>query len=439
MNIKWKKPHHLGTRLLQLAVVGGFTGLLYAGSPKTVTAYQETAAPVDSQTEAPDTERHTDDASNKKNDIFYPASDLADAFSNITELPPYFLTPEQKTAITSSYGRILSEHSLTFEELESELADMSGSYEGDWAIYIKDLKTEQVISLNNRSLEAASLIKLYVMGAVMEAIRKGDLTESSAIDTLLEDMITVSDNESTNELVRYLSDNHDHKEGLAVVNDFIQRHGFAQTVQVNGLADTSLHYSTGVNLTSVEDCGKLLEMIYQGQLVSHLASRKMENLLLSQKVEYKIPDALPSDVTIANKTGEVTGVENDVSIIYSDGGDFILCIMSSDGGYQDTTVKNIHQIANTVYDYFNPSRVEDKYEISGQDEEIYTIPKFRGGELYTTVSPENDASKVKVSKSELYTGIPPEINSPDIRVTEKEDDDKKGNNTDEIMGKAIQK
>lgn len=241
----------------------------------------------------------------------------------------------------------------TWEEFEATLTNMLDSFAGDWGLYLKNLKTGDVISINEHPMESASLIKLYIMGTVYQHIADGTLEKTETIDRLLNDMITVSDNESSNELVRSLSPTKDHSEGMKMVNEFIQKNGFKNTKQVNGLADPSLWVENAVNQTSPADCGKLLEKIYKGKLVSHLASRSMEDLLLNQKITYKIPAGLPESVTSANKTGEVSNSENDAAIVYSNACDYILCIMSTDLAATNSAVNHINSLSSLIYDYFN--------------------------------------------------------------------------------------
>ena len=173
-------------------------------------------------------------------------------------------------------------------------------------------------------------------------------------------MITVSDNESSNVLVRsFCDESGDFQTGLAKVNDFIQRMGFTNTAQVNGIADPSLWVSDGrINETSAADCGKLLEMIYDRELVSHYASYRFENLLNNQEVNYKIPSGLPEGTHISHKTGEVDNTENDAAIIYTPYGDYIFCILSTDLSDIGSAVDHIHEITAMVYDWFTSPIVE---------------------------------------------------------------------------------
>lgn len=254
--------------------------------------------------------------------------------------------------VTLSSGKIITRPSWT--ALEKEITDRLASFQGDWSVYIKDLSTQKVMEINEHSMESASLIKLYIAGTIYEQLDWGNLEETETIMNALNLMITVSDNESSNVLVRQLYDESgSFQDGLDVVNDFIRRHGFTNTQQVNGIADPSLWVSDGsVNMTSPADCGRLLEDIYNRELVSHFNSYRFEVLLNKQEVNYKIPDGLPYGVHISHKTGEVDDTENDAAIIYAPYGDYIFCIMSTDLTDTGSAVDHIHDISALVYDYF---------------------------------------------------------------------------------------
>ncbi len=47
--------------------------------------------------------------------------------------------------------------------LEKRLADLLGTYEGTWSVYVKDLTSGQEFEQNSQSLYSASLIKVFVM------------------------------------------------------------------------------------------------------------------------------------------------------------------------------------------------------------------------------------------------------------------------------------
>lgn len=242
----------------------------------------------------------------------------------------------------------------SWEALEQKLQSSMNGYDGDWSLYIKDLANDRSISLNSHQMQAASLIKLYIMGAVYQQAEIGDLPlYENQISEELDQMITISDNESANELVRALEPESEFTDCLDKVNNYIAAAGFLDTEQINGIGDVSLWSGEGVNTTSVNDCGEFLESVYRKTLVSEEASNDMLELLLQQEVDYKIPESLPSDVKVANKTGETDDCENDCAIVYSDGGDYIICVMSEGWTSDEEAVTRIQDISRMVYQYFN--------------------------------------------------------------------------------------
>lgn len=301
-------------------------------SPETLSTFQ-----TEAETEIPE------ESKSSNNTASFLMADNSDTFSQIL----------QEATLTPSYTFDSLNQDFSWKELKTELTRRINSYSSKWSVYLKDLTTGNVISINERAQESASLIKLYVMGAVMQEIQNGNLEMNDTTKHLLDEMITVSDNSATNELVCYLNKDHDHKKGMKKVNAFIKAQGFEYTHEYNGLEDTSLWYDTDTkNTTSAKDCGRLLERIYRGEFVSHLASRQMEELLLNQQVTYKIPSTIPSESRVANKTGETSDCENDAAIVYTPKGDYILCIMSCEVSSKNSAVDSLQEMSSLIYSYF---------------------------------------------------------------------------------------
>lgn len=240
------------------------------------------------------------------------------------------------------------------EDLKGQLEGMIAGYEGDWAVYVSDLGSKEYLEINSHAVKAASLIKLYIMGAVLEQMEAGNVVDDGNISPLMANMITVSDNESSNELVRRLSpDGTNHEEGMKVVNAFCQAYGYADTSQGRDLRDFRDVPASGENYTSVKDCGLFMERVYRGECVSKEASARMLELLKQQTRTWKIPAGVPSTVVTANKTGELSDTENDAAIVYAPGGDYVLCVTSTGVPNTGTAQANIVAISQTVYQYRN--------------------------------------------------------------------------------------
>lgn len=237
---------------------------------------------------------------------------------------------------------------FTLTKLETQLRSAIKGYYGTWSIYVKNLDTNESICINNQKIYAASLIKLYAMGAAYDRIKQGSLKESSVSSTI-NSMITVSSNDAFNSIVRSV--------GTSYVNTWCKANGYTDTNQGHGLSPSSNNYGltngSGSNVTTVKDCGNFLESVYRGTCVSKSASKKMLNYLKAQQRRSKIPAGIPSGVTIANKTGETDNTTHDAAIVYSKGADYIICVMASTPGAGWSSAANVTKLSRIVYNYFN--------------------------------------------------------------------------------------
>ena len=160
---------------------------------------------------------------------------------------------------------------MTAAPLESTGASVS--------VYAENLSDGARASINSSQMPAASLIKLYIAGCVYEQMDfvKEQEVYAGETEELLRLMITVSDNDAANELVRKLGFG-DASAGMEVVNEFCRLHGFADThmgrllLAPNDMDD---------NYTSVNDCGKFLREMNGNVLVG---SEKLLDLMRHRNV-----------------------------------------------------------------------------------------------------------------------------------------------------------
>ena len=144
-------------------------------------------------------------------------------------------------------------------QLQTQVDTLNAS-DGNWAIYAENLNTNASCTVGDSQMQAASLIKLFIMGTVYEnydaVCEAGGGRET--VNSALTSMITVSDNDAANNLVTWLGGG-DSSVGMAAVNSFCEEHGYTNTHMGRML----LADNTGDdNYTSVTDCGKLLREIY---------------------------------------------------------------------------------------------------------------------------------------------------------------------------------
>lgn len=234
-----------------------------------------------------------------------------------------------------------------FPDLTGILSEavQNGTDQGEaWGIAVKECTNGNMTVINDQKMIAASLIKLYIMGAVYESYenlcqRNGE----EYIDQLLISMITVSDNEAANCLVRLLGQG-DEEAGKQAVNVFCVTNDYTSSNMGRMLLETGTDKE---NYTSPQDCVKFLWDIYQGVFPY---SQDMLELLKAQERTGKIPAGIPDGVETANKTGELENVENDAAIVWAGEHPYIVCIMSSNLQNASEAREKIVSMSSLIYE-----------------------------------------------------------------------------------------
>ena len=171
------------------------------------------------------------------------------------------------------------------EDLKQQITDITSAANGEWSVYAKNLHTNEYMSINEHSMPSASLIKLFIMNSVYKNINDGTLEKDENISNLLNSMITVSDNNSANELCTILG-NGDMLKGFDAENLCTKAIDCTETIQQTDLQDNRANSKIpyiGRNYTSARDCGHLLELIYRKELYSEQYSNEMLELLKNQQ------------------------------------------------------------------------------------------------------------------------------------------------------------
>lgn len=236
--------------------------------------------------------------------------------------------------------------------LREQITTYLASRSGDWGVFVKSMKTNEYLSVNEKQYSGASLIKLFTMAAVYSEIEKGNLTLNDDIKSQLNLMICESSNTACNYLTKKLGGGNTIT-GFNTENNNTKQLGCENTTHGSELVDESGRKVTfvGFNRTSPKDCCTILENIYKGTLVSETASAGMLDLLLHQTRTWKIPASLPEGTVVANKTGETDTAEGDAAIVYSPACDYVICVIGN--GSVGSGVDTIQTVSKMAYNYFN--------------------------------------------------------------------------------------
>lgn len=271
--------------------------------------------------------------------------------------------------------------------INDKLKDANGRY----GVLFEDMMTEErtvvIKGQEGDVFETASVIKLWIMSCAYDLFEKGkldperkfilseldmvpepgfhDYQKDMANGTFTEDMfpesgilnflhpgleftvkdlialmILISDNTATNMLIDII--------GMNVINQHIMDIGATGTALVRKLFDTEAGAEGKENYFSLSDCADYFKMMYEGKLASPEASREMLAMLQNQQNTYKIPFYLRR-LPIAHKTGEDSGIENDVGIVFSER-PFIMCFASNEAD-ETEAVRLCQDLAKELEEY----------------------------------------------------------------------------------------
>ncbi|MBQ4629603.1 MAG: serine hydrolase [Clostridia bacterium] len=245
-----------------------------------------------------------------------PNSDFKKAPANSKEdikpSPDNKIHPPKKDAVLPSATK--NEEPSTYEKcITDNFASFPGTYSYAFHIY----GTDHSKTANNSQQKSASIIKLFIMEYAYSQMEKGELKADSTIggkklSSLIEAMITYSDNDATNTLINHFT--------MKKINAFISSCGYSDTVLGRKMLDTAAAARGEENYTSVGDVMKFLDKLYANR--ETYPYNEMLSVMKRQQIATKIRRDIPSGVEIASKTGELSDTDNDAGIIFTSNGDF---------------------------------------------------------------------------------------------------------------------
>jgi beta-lactamase class A len=242
---------------------------------------------------------------------------------------------------------------------------------GHLGLYYKNLVTGEEFSLGaDETYFAASVIKLPLFLHVLRECEAGRIslddilvTEESDkvpscgalnmftgavtcdVRTLCRLMICISDNTATNRLIRHC--------GFEEIERGFVAMGLEKTKIRRYLFDAESAAKGIRNTISPKELGLLFERLYCGEFVSREVSDYALDVLLDQQIGHKLCGKL-EDVAVAHKTGEDSGLSNDLGIVYADK-PFVICFT----GHQTDVYPWEDLMRRAAYDLYQVNKDEE--------------------------------------------------------------------------------
>lgn len=235
----------------------------------------------------------------------------------------------------------ISQECISQEGISKENVSQEGIRKIDISRWDNSKENISKVDMRNEDIDKKNINKAEISNDSFRvekvfSIRREDCVPSCGALTYLHDgiqvtvmdlvtlMIIFSDNTATNVLIDLL--------GIEEVNATIKRLGFENTILQRKMFDLEKSRNGIQNYITAGEVGRLLKMMYEGNLISSRASEKMISVMKNQQLASKIPfylKAIPDGPEIAHKTGEDRGITHDVGIIYGKE-PFVVCFCGNE-------------------------------------------------------------------------------------------------------------
>ena len=266
--------------------------------------------------------------------------------------------------------RQLEKKKVAWNILREKISKEIKTSRAKMGVVIKDLDIGwQIFYRQDEVIPAASLVKIPIMAAcylaaeekriglkdklMLTAANKvsgsGELKNRPcgsifSIEELIGFMICQSDNTACNMLIDFL--------GFAYLNDSFKRMGLRNTNLSRRMMDFSGRGMGIENYTTSRDMAYLLEKIYHQEFLNKQVSQRCLNLLKHQKVNNRIGRKLPASVVVAHKTGSERNICHDAGIVFTDKGDYLICVLTNKAKASKEAKQLIANLAFYTYSYY---------------------------------------------------------------------------------------
>lgn len=229
---------------------------------------------------------------------------------------------------------------------QNEIYRILADLDGIAGLYIEDCSTGELFTVNpDYVFPSCSVIKIPMLALLLSDVAEGKLAIDSprkiapvnrvagtgilheldksyepTLYTIAKMMIVMSDNMATNEIIDII--------GIDRFNDWCRMQGHHNTTLMRKMMDFEAIKQGRNNYMSAGDAGMICSKIAARQYITPEISDTILSMMLSQQYRNKLPALIPAipsysgikgeipegNVLVANKTGDLVGIQHDVGI-----------------------------------------------------------------------------------------------------------------------------
>jgi len=270
-----------------------------------------------------------------------------------------------------------SQSELLWQKLDASIQQVNRDLNGTMGVAIMDLTDGRKLLLNPDAVFAqASCIKVTVLaelyrqeqqaqqGATRRA-RLSDIYTMNSADLVADSasmagltpgltkltnrdlatfMVVASDNSAANVLISRV--------GMENVNSMLDSLGLTHTRLQRKMMDIRAAQAGRENLSTPREMMTFFADLYQGKVLDKALTDDYFKIFGTTKPGY-IPRLIPEGVRIANKSGELAGIRNDIGVVFVPNRPFIIVVMTAYLEQERDGNDAIAKIASAAYEYFD--------------------------------------------------------------------------------------
>lgn len=271
--------------------------------------------------------------------------------------------------------------------LENKIKKEINSFQGNIGIYVHQLKTNKIVSINADTVfPTASIVKVPILAGVFQKIAQGELnlnqtfqysdkrayggsglmqfykdSAQTDLSTMISLMLTYSDN-VTSIWLQELSG------GGAAINPLMDQLGLIHT-KVNSKTPgrEKIWEEYGWGQTTPREMARLFTLIRNGQVIDARHSDKMYRYLKNQFYNGRSLSQLPSQVNVIAKTGSVDRARGEVVLVNAPSGDYVFCILTKNNKDARWTDDNeaeelTRKLSSIIWNHFEPKHLFQSFK-----------------------------------------------------------------------------
>ena len=235
---------------------------------------------------------------------------------------------------------------------QNEIYRILSGLAGTVGLYVEDCQSGEIFTINPEHVfPSASVIKVPMLALLMRDAQQGlvDLDAPRTIDPRNRVGGT------TNEIMDVI--------GMERFNSFCREMGYQNITLMRKMMDFEAIQQGKNNYMCAGETGRLLSAISRGEFVNPEISQTIFDIMASQQCRNKLPALLPAvasysgsksaipegQVLVANKTGDLVGIQHDVGIFELPDGRRYLIAMFTGDLENDSAGIAISQVSLAVY------------------------------------------------------------------------------------------